>query len=179
MTERIGATVVTGAANGIGRAIAMRLAGGGHHLALIDRDRDGLDDVAEAIRAAAAAPLTVTVHVADVADSGQVGAVIDEVERVNAPIDSLAHAVGVLQTGAIVDADYADSRRTFDVNVMGVLNVAQAVGLRMRRRRAGSMVIVGSNSAGVPRANMGVYGASKAAAEMLVRVVGLELAPYG
>ncbi|MFC7448323.1 SDR family oxidoreductase [Rhodococcus daqingensis] len=172
-----GCAVVTGAANGIGRAIALRLAAGGRRLALIDQDRDGLDRVLESLNGRGdPADQASTAHVADVTDSRQVSDAIEDIERVNGPIEALAHAVGVLQTGAILDADPAVSRHTFDVNVMGVLNVARCAGLKMRTRRSGAMVIVGSNAAGVPRANMGIYGASKAAAEMLTRVIGLELA---
>jgi 2,3-dihydro-2,3-dihydroxybenzoate dehydrogenase len=170
-----GCVVVCGAANGIGRAIALRLATAGMRLALLDHDGAGLSATTRLI----ANDRAVTRHVVDVSDARQVNAAIEDVEHSNGPIDGLVHAAGVLQTGSLLDADPAASQRTFEINVMGVLNVTSAVGARMKHRKSGSIVVLGSNAGGVPRANMGVYGASKAAAEMLTRVIGLELARFG
>ena len=100
-------------------------------------------------------------------------------EAEHGPVDALAHVAGVFTTGSVLDSDPAEWQRMFDVNVTGLINVLRVVGRGMRERRRGAIVTVGSNSAGVPRAGMGAYGASKSAAHMIVRVLGLELARFG
>lgn len=70
-------------------------------------------------------------------------------------------------------------RRTFAVNADGVYFVSRAVAARMVERRRGVIITVGSNAASVPRMGMAAYAASKAAAAMFTRCLGLELARYG
>lgn len=67
----------------------------------------------------------------------------------------------------------------FDVNAHGVFHVGRVLARHMAPRRRGSIVTVGSNAAGVPRHAMAAYAASKAAATMFTRCLGLELAPLG
>src|SRR5690606_11676127 len=69
--------------------------------------------------------------------------------------------------------------RVINVNARGTFNVTRAFGRAMVRNGGGSIVAVSSNAAGIPRLNMGAYAASKAAATMLVRCLGLELAAQG
>ncbi|MCQ4117853.1 SDR family oxidoreductase [Rhodococcus tibetensis] len=169
-----GVTLVVGAAHGIGRATAVTLSRRGHRLALLDRDGDGLTSTATLLDSA---PLATAVT--DIRDSGSVTESVRRIEDRHGPVTALAHVAGILETGSILDADPASWRRVFDVNVTGLVNVLRAVGIGMRERRAGSIVVVGSNAAGVPRTGMGAYGSSKAAVAMIVRVLGLELAEYG
>lgn len=165
--------VVVGAGNGIGRAVAISLAQAGHDLALLDIDADGMTQTASQIAGLA------TTHVVDVRDADAVLAAVTAIEESAGPITALAHVAGILDTGSILDSDIEDWRAMFEVNVFGLLNVVRAVGRSMRERRAGSIVVVGSNAAGVPRMSMGAYGSSKAASTMLTLVLGLELAPHG
>lgn len=65
------------------------------------------------------------------------------------------------------------------MNAFGVLACMQGVASSMKARQQGSMVIIGSNAANTPRMSIGAYGASKAALHMLVKCIGMELAPYG
>jgi 2,3-dihydro-2,3-dihydroxybenzoate dehydrogenase len=60
-----------------------------------------------------------------------------------------------------------------------VFHVARALARRMKERRRGALVTVSSNAAGIPRHAMAAYAASKAAATMFTRCLGLELAPFG
>lgn len=166
-------TLVVGAGNGIGRAVAVTLAKSGQTLALVDVDADGLAETARLVGG------DVATRVLDIRDSEASAAVVGDIEDSVGPIVALAHVAGVLGTGSILDSDAEDWRTMFDVNVFGLLNVIRPVGRSMRERRSGSIVVVGSNSAGVPRMSMGAYGSSKAASTMLTRVLGLELAQYG
>lgn len=169
-------TLVVGAGSGIGRAVATGLAAAGHRLALVDIDAHRLDETAEATRTS---QQPVTTHVLDVRDRDAVFSAVTEIESTVGPITSLAHVAGILDTGNILDSGLEEFREVFDVNFFGLLNVVQAVGREMRQRRGGSIVVVGSNSAGVPRMSMGAYGSAKAASTMLTRILGLELAQYG
>src|SRR5690606_37568766 len=86
---------------------------------------------------------------------------------------------GILATDAVIDTSDEVWRRVFDVNTHGVFHVARALAARMQPRGRGALVTVSSNAAGVPRQRMAAYAASKAAASMFTRCLGLELAPYG
>lgn len=166
-------TLVVGAAQGIGRATALTLSRAGHRLVLLDRDSDGLRKTAALIGD------DIPVYPVDIRDADAIEFAVGSIESDHGPIERLAHVAGVFATGSVLDSDPDDWQRMFDVNVTGLLSVLRAVGRVMRQRRSGAIVVVGSNSAGVPRMGMGAYGSSKAAAAMIVRVAGLELAQYG
>ncbi|WP_248499581.1 2,3-dihydro-2,3-dihydroxybenzoate dehydrogenase [Tomitella gaofuii] len=158
--------VVTGAAGGIGAAVASGLAAHGAVVAALDLD-------------GAAAPAGGRGYACDVADSASVDAVISQVEAELGPVAMLANVAGVLATGDVVDTTDAQWSRPFDVNATGVFTVSRAVARVMVARRAGAIVTVGSNAAGGPRASMAAYAASKAAATMFTKCLGLELAAHG
>ncbi|WP_420749236.1 SDR family oxidoreductase [Rhodococcus sp. O3] len=167
------ASLVVGAAQGIGRATALTLAGAGHRVVLADRDPEGLRKTAAMLDGPA------PTFPVDIRDADAVDFAIDTIESEHGPITKLAHVAGVFSTASILDGDPDEWQRIYDVNVTGLVSVLRAVGRKMRDRAGGSIVVVGSNSAGVPRIGMGAYGSSKAAASMIVRVLGLELAEFG
>lgn len=167
--------LVTGAARGIGAAVATRLAQAGIPVALLDRD-DSVTDTAQHLQTAARVP--VLSLVADVAASAEVDAAVDRVEATLGPIAVLANVAGVLRTGRILDADDTDWQTCMAVNATGIWNTGRVVGRRMHARGTGSIVTVASNAASVPRVGMGMYAASKAAAVALTRGLGIELAPH-
>ncbi|MGM1059501.1 2,3-dihydro-2,3-dihydroxybenzoate dehydrogenase [Saccharothrix sp. Mg75] len=175
MSEHWGAGIggrvalVTGAARGIGAAVVDGLVRAGASVAALDVDpgvRLLRDD-------------RVTPFVADVADAAAVAGVVDEVERTLGPIGIAVSVAGVLRPAAVCDTTDEDWAATFAVNATGVFHVLREVSRRMVPRRDGVLVTVGSNASGVPRTGMGAYAASKAAATMLTRCLGLELAGSG
>lgn len=168
--------LVTGAAQGIGAAVAGVLAGAGAHVAAVDRNVEGLATVVAKLQAGGA---SVRGHVVDVCDSEAVDALVRRVEDEQGPIDILVNAAGVLHTGRVVELTDRQWNETFSVNAGGVFNVSRAVARRMTGRRHGSIVTVASNAAGVPRVEMGAYAASKAASAQFTRCLGLELSDYG
>ncbi len=153
--------VVTGAAGGIGRCMVDRLVVGGHVVAALDAVGDP------------------SVLRCDVRDGVAVEQVVTAVEDCHGPVTHLVHAAGVLRTGDILALDEADQRAMVEVNVLGTMNVLRAVGRRMQQRERGSIVVVTSNAARVPRTEMAAYAASKAASEAYARCLGLALAPHG
>lgn len=168
--------LVTGAAGGIGAAVARLLAERGTAVAAVDRDADRLD---VAVAKLTADSLPVRAFPADVADSAAVDDLVAAVEDQLGPVVQLVNAAGVLRTGPVSELTDQDWRSILDVNVSGVLHVSRAVVNRMVPRAQGAIVTVTSNAAGTPRAEMAAYAASKAAATLLTKSLGLEVAKYG
>jgi 2,3-dihydro-2,3-dihydroxybenzoate dehydrogenase len=119
------------------------------------------------------------VRALDVRDAGAVDRLVADVEDALGPIGALVTTAGILRPGRLGAITTKDWELSLAVNATGVLHALQAVGPRMAARGTGAIVTVSSNAARVPRAGMAAYAASKAAASMLTRSVGLELAPAG
>ncbi|MER7192733.1 2,3-dihydro-2,3-dihydroxybenzoate dehydrogenase [Streptomyces flaveolus] len=168
--------LVTGAAQGIGAAVAATLAGSGARVAAVDRNAEALIRTAEKIRAEGQSARAYPV---DVCDSEAVDALVRRVEDELGPVGILVNAAGVLHTGRVAELTDRQWHETFSVNADGVFHVSRAVARRMAARRRGAIVTVASNAAGVPRTEMAAYAASKAAAAQFTRCLGLELAEYG
>jgi 2,3-dihydro-2,3-dihydroxybenzoate dehydrogenase len=168
--------VVTGAAQGIGAAVASVLAGAGAAVAAVDRNAEALATVVTKLEAEGQAARG---YVVDVRDSGAVEALVARVEDELGPVGILVNAAGVLHTGRVVELSDRQWSETFSVNAGGVFHLSRAVARRMVGRRRGAIVTVASNAAGVPRTEMAAYAASKAASAQFTRCLGLELADHG
>ncbi|QUH02726.1 2,3-dihydro-2,3-dihydroxybenzoate dehydrogenase [Saccharopolyspora erythraea] len=168
--------LVSGAGRGIGAAVATALSGLGAVIAAVDVDAGEVTAVAARLaeQGGKAEP-----YVADVADAASVAGVVDRVERDLGPIDILANVAGVLHPGTVHELADEDWHRTFAVNTDGVFHLCREVTRRMVPRERGCVVTVGSNAAGVPRHGMAAYAASKAAATLFTKSLGLELAEHG
>jgi len=167
--------LVTGAAQGIGAAVARTLAEHGAVIAAIDKDGQGVERIVQELRNAG---YHGQAYPADVADPAAIEQVVDAIERELGSIGILANVAGVLRMGYIDSLSDADWRTTFDVNTNGVFYVSRAVAQRMIPRQSGAIVTVGSNASGVPRMQMAAYAASKAASAMFTKCLGLELARH-
>ncbi|CAM3970105.1 2,3-dihydro-2,3-dihydroxybenzoate dehydrogenase [Vibrio aerogenes CECT 7868] len=95
------------------------------------------------------------------------------------PIHHLVSCAGLLHVHPLRTMPVSDIQDMFDVNVFGTLALMQAAGKKMAERQQGNMVIIGSNAANTPRAGIGAYAASKSALHMMVKCMGMELAPFG
>ncbi|MYV49625.1 2,3-dihydro-2,3-dihydroxybenzoate dehydrogenase [Streptomyces sp. SID2888] len=169
--------LVTGAAGGIGQAVVLALAAAGTSVAAVDLDTVGLRELE---RQATGKGLTVTGFTADVTSATQVEAAVTGAEERLGPIGQLVSAAGVLRAAPALSLTEDDWEQTFAVNATGVFHVSSAVARRMvERGSGGSIVIVTSNAASVPRMHMAAYGASKAAAAAYTKNLGLELARHG
>lgn len=168
-------TVVTGAASGIGAAVAAALIRAGGRVAALDLDERGLVESASAY-----GPAFIP-YVLDVTEEAAVSRTVAAVESEAGAIDGLVHAAGILLLGELCsDAlSHAAFRRALAVNVEAAWLLMRAVAPFMVTRRRGAIVTVSSNAGSTPRVGMGAYCASKAAATMLTRCLGLELAPHG
>ncbi|WP_433567338.1 2,3-dihydro-2,3-dihydroxybenzoate dehydrogenase [Nocardia sp. CA-151230] len=168
--------VVTGAAGGIGEAIVRELAFAGIAVAMVDRDRDALERVASGPGLGDCRTLSL---VADVSCAEQAEAAVLRAGTELGGIDYLVNAAGILQSGWIADLSDEDWHHTMAVNVGGVFHMSRAVARHMVRRSSGAIVTVSSNAGSTPRVGMAAYAASKAAATMFTRCLGLELAKSG
>ncbi|MFE5599816.1 2,3-dihydro-2,3-dihydroxybenzoate dehydrogenase [Streptomyces coelicoflavus] len=174
MDDRI--ALVTGAAGGIGAAVVHALAARGVRVVAVDRDAERLKLMAED---AAGRGGRIEAFPGDVTSSSGVEALVDEAERTVGPLDYLVNAAGVLrlgEAGTLTDEEWST---TFAVNTTGVFFMCRAVVNRMAGRRHGAIVTIASNAAGTARTEMSAYAASKAAATMFTKCLGLEVAKYG
>jgi short-subunit dehydrogenase len=166
--------LITGAASGIGRAVAVMLAASGAHIAALDRQADGLEKLAADL---AGKPLAWAV--ADVTDRAATLAAVADLENRLGPTDLLLAGAGIgRQTdGAHFRAD--EFAETIQINLLGVANSIEAVLPGMRERRSGHLAALSSLAScrGLPR--MAAYCASKAGVNALLDALRMELRPWG
>lgn len=162
--------VVTGAAQGIGRAIAHGLADCGARVLAVDRDGTGL---------AAAAGAGIETLVLDVTDSGSIAAGLAGA----GPIDILVHSAGGVcgQVGQAAEAvTPAEWQAILAVNLTGAFLMAQAVIPGMKAARSGRIVTISSGAGlGVSLTGIQAYAAAKAGEIGLTRQLAHELGPHG
>lgn len=152
--------LITGAANGIGRATALELARRGVPLSLIDIDVLGLDGLAAELQTAG---FEFTAKVADVTDRAVLRKAVEESERILGPVDVVLACAGYGTLTLVPELELDILRRTFEVNLFGVAETIEAVLPRMLERGRGHIVGVASMAGyrGFPW--MISYSASKAA----------------
>jgi 2,3-dihydro-2,3-dihydroxybenzoate dehydrogenase len=160
--------LVTGAAGGIGAAVARLLHEEGARVVATDLDPAGPD-----------LPAATRCESLDVRDSHAVDSLVARIEEEWGPIAIGVNVAGILSTDLVTETSDATWQQVFDVNTSGVFRVSRALARRMIPRRQGDIVTVSSNAAGIPRYAMAAYAASKAASTMFTRCLGLELAPHG
>lgn len=157
---------VTGAGQGIGRAVA-------EGFARLGGDVVGLD------RAFPERDYGYRTHVLDVGDASAVRQACAELLAPGQGIDVLASVAGILRLGMIEELSLADWDDSLRVNLSGPFYLLRELLPRFRAQRRGAVVAVSSNATRVPRMQMAAYSASKAALSSLIRTAGLELATCG
>jgi 2,3-dihydro-2,3-dihydroxybenzoate dehydrogenase len=115
----------------------------------------------------------------DISDPQSVEFAIARIEAEWGAIDYGVSVAGILAFSPAVETDDETWARVMSVNASGVFHLHRALARRMIPRRRGSLVTVSSNAAGIPRHGMAAYAASKAAATMVTKCLGLELAASG
>ncbi|MFE3443600.1 SDR family oxidoreductase [Nocardia sp. NPDC059180] len=168
--------VVTGAAAGIGAAVAAELAPGARALALWDRD-PRVHRVAAEI--AAQSPCSVAAAEVDVTDAKSVAAAFDGLVAEHGVPDVVAHAAGVMREGSALEVSADQWDESLAVNATGTMHVTQCAAREMVAAGRGAIVVVSSNAASTPRVGMAAYCAAKAAATAFTRALALQVAPHG
>lgn len=169
--------IVTGAASGIGRAVAEGLAAGNviagsHQLLLTDRDEAGLKLVADAIGPNAA------ICVADLSDPGCGDMIVAAAIAHMNGIDAVVSNAGIISGGALVDQDIANFDRAYAINTRATWLLGKAAHPHLAASK-GAFVATASMSASQPTPGLGFYSSSKAALLMLIRQMSLEWGPDG
>jgi NAD(P)-dependent dehydrogenase (short-subunit alcohol dehydrogenase family) len=183
---------ITGAAakRGMGHAIALRLAGEGANIVVVDKysapkslfpgdeEWKGLDEVVEEIEALGRKAIAIT---ADVADSNMIHEAVDQTLKAFGKIDILVNCVGIRGPVGVPVVDSAEEewRKIFDINTLGAFILSKAIAKDMIRRKEGGKIVHIASAAGkIGAPGSAAYAASKWAVIGLVKSLALELAPH-
>ena len=170
MGEPSKAVLITGCSSGIGRAIAERLASGGHRVYATARRPESIADLKE--KGCDTLPL-------DVLDDESMRAAVAHVEEAEGAVGVLVNNAGYGQSGAIEAVPIDAVRRNFETNVFGYLRMAQLVLPGMRRQGWGRIVNMSSVAGRVTMPGSGPYSATKFAIEALSDALRFEVKGFG
>jgi short-subunit dehydrogenase len=165
---------ITGASSGIGEALAREYLAAGAQVTLVARRRQQLDAVA-----AAAAPGSTHVAVADLGDPERAGAWLAGAEAALGPIDVLVNNAGTDIVAPIESIPIERAEQLLRLNLFTPLRLIHAVLPSMRERRSGTIVNVASSAAHSHLRGMAYYSASKAGLAAASESLRAELAPTG
>ena len=168
--------VVTGAAQGLGRAVARGFAAEGAGVVLMDREADQLNATLDQIR---------RTHDRVEAVAGDVSSRTDVVQALAVAVERFGHLDVAVQVAGIatflpfLEFDDAEWQRTLEVNLNGTLYLAQEAGrVMVRQGTGGAIVITSSTNAFQPEAGGLAYNTSKSAQVAVMRTAAIELAPH-
>ena len=167
--------IVTGASKGIGAAIAKALAANGAKVVVnYSASKDGADKVVEAITAAGGKAVAVKGDVSKAADAK---AVVDSAITAYGRLDVLVNNAGVYEMKPLEEITEEHYRKTFDINVLGLLLVSQAAAKHLPQ--GGSIVNVSSVVSRITPPGSAVYTGTKGAVDAITGVLARELGPKG
>jgi 3-hydroxy acid dehydrogenase/malonic semialdehyde reductase len=170
-----GVALLTGAAGGMGKAIAEALIAAGHPAILVDQDEQKLAAMAGALKGKTV-PMTL-----DITDGASVAALPERIPEAFRPVDILinnaGHDIGGRKRFDVGSAD--DWAAIVETNLIGLMRVTRAILPDMVKRNTGDIVNMGSIAALRIVADMAPYNASKAGIHMLTDVIRAELAETG
>jgi NAD(P)-dependent dehydrogenase (short-subunit alcohol dehydrogenase family) len=166
--------LVTGAARGIGLAVAKALAAEGAVPVIADINEAGARDALSTLGRAEGLALGV-----DVADEASVAAMIDAIRARHGRLDILVNNAGIGGNTPFLDIKLAEWNRTIAVNLTGAFLVAQASARVMVKGGGGKIVNIASVSGQRGGHGRAAYGAAKAGLELLTKVMAVELAEHG
>ncbi|MBV7699446.1 SDR family NAD(P)-dependent oxidoreductase [Streptomyces sp. TRM70350] len=165
--------LITGAANGIGRASALLLAQAGATVHCADRDARGLHETATLIKDQGG---TARTHHLDVTDRAQVRQAVESCER----LDVLAAIAGIMHSSPVLETSDDDLDRVLNVNFKGVLHACQEAARRMLTHDVkGSIITMASGAVDTGGPGLLCYGAAKAAVVQLTKTLATEVGRYG
>ncbi len=168
--------IVTGAAQGIGRAVALRLASPGVHIAVWDTQAVGVEETASLCRGRGAVSRAWTV---DVGVEDQVeGAVLDFTREWGSP-DGLVANAGIFPRSRALDMQLSEWERVLRVNLTGTFLCARAAARAMTKVGGGAIVTMASGRALAGAANGAHYSATKSGIIALTKSLALDWAPHG
>lgn len=169
--------IITGAAQGIGEAIALRYAEEGANLALCDLNLEGVEETAESARKKGVQAIVLRT---DVTAREELAALVDSAVEQFGTVDVLVNNAGIFFNAAFHEMTNEEWDRMFAVNVTAVFVASQLV-IRhwLAQKRGGSIVNLASISAAIAFTNSSAYCSAKAAVASMTRCVALEYGPLG
>ena len=165
--------IVTGAARGIGQAIALDLAAKGAQIVICDLREEWLEETAAAIKQAGR---KVTCKELDVTNHGATQSMFQEIASESGSIDILVNNAGITRDGLLMRMSEADWDAVLAVNLKGVFNCTKAVTRTMMKQRAGAIVNIASIIGITGNAGQANYSASKAGVIAFTKSVAKEFA---
>ncbi|HEX7857224.1 MAG TPA: SDR family NAD(P)-dependent oxidoreductase [Sphingobium sp.] len=168
--------LVTGAAAGIGRACALRLAKEGHAIGVLDLDLAGCQKVVAEIEAAGGKAIALQ---ASIADRPQVQAAVDTLRAALGPVTILVNNAGISNFYDFEDLTDEIWDRMFEINTKGTFIVTQVVLPDMKAAQWGRIVNISSSSAQTGSIQQVHYSASKGAVITMTRSLAQALGPMG
>jgi len=163
--------IITGASRGIGRAVALRLARDG--FAVVVNYAGAGDKAAEVVKEITGRGGRAIAVQADVADAAGVARLFDEAEQAQGKIGVVVNSAGIMKLFPIASGSVEDFDAVFNVNVRGTFNVLQQAAKRVAD--GGRIITMSTSVLGMNFPNYGPYAASKAAVEVLTRILAHEL----
>jgi NAD(P)-dependent dehydrogenase (short-subunit alcohol dehydrogenase family) len=176
MSETGKVVLVTGATDGLGKAMALLLAEQGYYVFAAGRSAEKRTELA---RIAREKRLSLETMELDVTDDGSVRDAVKSVLQKFGHLDVLINNAGVAFVGTVEELRMEDWHRQFETNFFGVVRVTQAVLPNMRERRKGRIVLISSVAGLVTAPVQGGYSATKHALEALGNALRHELHPFG
>lgn len=167
--------LVTGAASGIGRAIAVRLAQEGSDVAVLDIDLAGAEETAALVAKEGRRSMAAKV---DVGEWEQVNAGVQNVIGKLGKIDFLYNNAGIVRVGSIAETSIEDWKLCYRINADGVFYGCRAVVPHMLERGSGKIINTASWFGKIGKASYGAYCSSKFAVIGITQTLAAELAPH-
>ena len=162
--------VITGAASGIGRCTAQLFAAQGAALTLLDRNAEGLAEIARETHG--------HVFEADVTDEASVARAVERGASAMGGIDGVVNAAGIMLRGSVLEVGVAQWRRVLEINLTGTYIVVRCCLPWLVKASGATIVNLGSGQALLPNApDRSAYAASKGGVLNLTRALAAELAP--
>jgi len=169
--------IVTGAARGIGKAIATRLSQEGAAVLIADKDLVVANETASELHASGAQAIAVE---ADVTSEAAVAAMIEMADTKFNGLDILVNNAGMIVFGSLMECSIDDWERIIAIDLTGALRCTQAASRHMiLRGRGGRLIHIGSSASLLPAPQQGAYSVAKAGLLMLSKVAAMELAEHG
>ena len=168
--------LVVGGAQGIGKAIAVRLGREGARVVIADIDRPMMARTVGELSDEGAPARQV---LCDVRKQRQVGRMVEQVVRWHGKVDVLMYIAGVGKTVPFTRTDERHWDWTVETNLKGAFLAARAVAPHMIKRRRGKLVFMASTNSWDAEAELAPYNASKAGLFLLAKTLARELGPYG
>jgi NAD(P)-dependent dehydrogenase (short-subunit alcohol dehydrogenase family) len=168
--------LVTGAAKGIGAAIASRLAGIGGRVVLTDIDGPGVEHTAEQIRVVGREAVALEL---DVRDTDAIESVVETIERDLGPIEAVVNNAGLVELNESTSVTDEEWHLQIDVMLTGPFKVSRRVAREMLSRERGSIVSICSISAFGGHPQRTAYNSAKGALKVMTEVLAVEWASRG